>query len=195
MVNFKNITDVPVVESAEGLNLIVNDNGAAKQIAASAVGAQADFNVTDESHPAFIKNKPEVVQADWAETDASNPAFIKNKPVEEWDLDITCNIVFNTDDGNHDFDASEYIVNSGTFEGVKNKILNGIVPKIKARINAGSPVGVDINMIECTECKAGYFPEGVFGDNPEFVGVTAQSAVFESTVYLALNPDNTVVVN
>ena len=26
MANLKNITDVPVVESAEGLNLIVNDN-------------------------------------------------------------------------------------------------------------------------------------------------------------------------
>lgn len=60
MANLKNITDVPVVESAEGLNLIVNDNGAAKQIAASAVGAQADFAVTDETNPAFIKNKPDL---------------------------------------------------------------------------------------------------------------------------------------
>ena len=58
MANLKNITDLPVAESAEGLNLIVNDNGAAKQIAASAVGAQADFAVTDETNPAFIKNKP-----------------------------------------------------------------------------------------------------------------------------------------
>lgn len=38
MANLKNITDVPVAESAEGLNLIVNDNGVAKQIPASAVG-------------------------------------------------------------------------------------------------------------------------------------------------------------
>ena len=37
MANFKNITDLPVAESAEGLNLIVNDSGSAKQIAASAV--------------------------------------------------------------------------------------------------------------------------------------------------------------
>ena len=58
MANLKNITELPVAESAEGLNLIVNDNGAAKQIAASAVGAQADFAVTDEKSPAFIKNKP-----------------------------------------------------------------------------------------------------------------------------------------
>lgn len=39
MANLKNIADLPVAESVEGLNLIVNDNGAAKQIAASAVGA------------------------------------------------------------------------------------------------------------------------------------------------------------
>lgn len=82
-VNLKNITDLPVVESAEGLNLIVNDNGAAKQIAASAVGMQADFNVTDETSPAFIKNKPEIVQADWAETDESSAAFVRNKPRRE----------------------------------------------------------------------------------------------------------------
>lgn len=58
MANLKNIVNLPVVESAEGLNLIVNDNGAAKQIAASAVGARADWNETDVSNPAFIKNKP-----------------------------------------------------------------------------------------------------------------------------------------
>lgn len=80
MANLKNITDLPVAESAEGLNLIVNDNGSAKQIAASAVGAQADFAVTDETSPAFIKNKPEVAQADWAVKDETNPAHLKNKP-------------------------------------------------------------------------------------------------------------------
>ena len=82
-INLKNITDLPVVESAEGLNLIVNDNGAAKQIAASAVGMQADFDVTDETSPAFIKNKPEIAQADWAETDESSAAFVRNKPRRE----------------------------------------------------------------------------------------------------------------
>ena len=80
MANVKNITELPVAESSEGLNLIVNDGGSAKQIAASAVGAQADFSVTDETSPAFIKNKPEVVQADWNVSDETSPAFIKNKP-------------------------------------------------------------------------------------------------------------------
>lgn len=44
MANLKNITDVPVAESAEGLNLIVNDNGVAKQIPASAVGKVKTIN-------------------------------------------------------------------------------------------------------------------------------------------------------
>lgn len=79
MANLKNITDLPIIGSADGVNLIVNDNGSAKQIAAGAVGAQADFNVTDESHPAFIKNKPAVAQSDWSIEDENNPAFIKNK--------------------------------------------------------------------------------------------------------------------
>lgn len=91
MPNFKNITNLPVAESADGLNLIVSDNGSAKQIAASAVGAQADFSVTDKNSPAFIKNKPVAVQSDWAENDEKKPAFIKNKPhrelVYEWNFE------------------------------------------------------------------------------------------------------------
>ena len=58
MANFKSIADLPVAETAEGLNLIVNDNGSAKQVAASAVGAQADWAIEDEKNPGFIKNKP-----------------------------------------------------------------------------------------------------------------------------------------
>lgn len=42
MVNLKNITDVPVAEFAEGLNLIVNDNGAAKQISANMLSSIND---------------------------------------------------------------------------------------------------------------------------------------------------------
>jgi hypothetical protein len=106
MANLKNITDLPVVESAEGLNLIVNDNGSAKQIAASAVGAQAD----------------------WAETDETSPAFVKNKPVEEWDLDVNITVSWSADDSAM---VHSYTVNSGNFESCKNKIINGIQPKTK----------------------------------------------------------------
>ena len=79
MANLKNITDLPVAESAEGLNLIVEDNGSAKRIAAGAVGAQADFAVTDETSPAFIKNKPEVAQADWNQNAPSAADYVKNR--------------------------------------------------------------------------------------------------------------------
>ena len=48
MANLKNIADLPVAESAEGLNLIVNDNGAAKQIAASAVGTSSWNDLKDK---------------------------------------------------------------------------------------------------------------------------------------------------
>jgi hypothetical protein len=95
-----------VVESAEGLNLIVNDNGAAKQIAASAVG----------------------MQADWAETDETSPAFIKNKPVEEWDLDAVIAVTYNVDT---DEFVSSVVVNSARYEDIKNKIIEGIQPKMK----------------------------------------------------------------
>ena len=65
MANVKNITDLPIAESTEGLNLIVNDNGAAKQIAASAVGGGGifiidstadDFNMTDSVYGNTIKD-------------------------------------------------------------------------------------------------------------------------------------------
>lgn len=62
MANLKNITELPLAESTENLNLIVSDNGVAKQIAASALGVggtQSDWNETDETSPAFIMNKPE----------------------------------------------------------------------------------------------------------------------------------------
>ncbi len=58
MSNLKKITEVPVVENVENINLIANSNGAAVQVAANQIGAQADWNETDESSPAFIMNKP-----------------------------------------------------------------------------------------------------------------------------------------
>lgn len=58
MANLKNITELPMAESAEGLNLIVNDNGSVKQIVASEVGAQADWNEMNENSASYIKNKP-----------------------------------------------------------------------------------------------------------------------------------------
>lgn len=164
MANLKNITDLPVAESAEGLNLIVNDNGAAKQIAAGAVGAQAD----------------------WTETDENSPAFVKNKPVEEWDLDFTCELSWNAEDNN--FDIPIYTVNTGTFENVKNKILNG-VPKIKVVINTQMPNGI---VVQSSECQAMYAPENALDGNPEFIIVAFYWAFNEINVFAMLLPDNTI---
>lgn len=58
MNNFVKITDLPVAESADGMNLVGHQNGEAKQIPANKVGVQADWNETDETSPAFILNKP-----------------------------------------------------------------------------------------------------------------------------------------
>ena len=113
MANLKNITDLPVAESAEGLNLIVNDNGAAKQIAASAVGAQAD----------------------WTETDETSPAFIKNKPVEEWDLDLKIDITWNTETSEPNDPI--FTANEGySFEAFSAKVESGEIPKVKIVVNA-----------------------------------------------------------
>lgn len=189
MINLKNITDLPVAESAEGLNLIVNDNGAAKQIAASAVGAQADFAVTDENSPAFIKNKPEVVQADWAVEDETSAAFIKNKPVEEWDLDLTCDITWNSETSAPNTPVAA--VNTGTFENVKNKIFNG-VPKIKFRLNRQMDTGLYIT--QSSECSAIYMPEGVFDENPEMICIFTYCAFDDIHIVMTLLSDNTVTV-
>jgi hypothetical protein len=97
MANLKNITELPLAESADGLNLIVNDNGSAKQIAASAVGAQADFAVTDETSPAFIKNKPTVVQSDWNQNDETAPDYVKNRPFYEDEVEVTYTRTFDKD--------------------------------------------------------------------------------------------------
>lgn len=147
MASLKDITQLPVAESADGLNLIVNDNGAAKQIAASAVGAQADWNVEDVSSPAFIKNKPEVVQADWAVEDEASAAYIKNKPVEEWDLDLTCDITWNADTGAQNepvFTAAE----GYSYDAFVAKVESGDIPKVKFRLNQAQSADATIYFMD-----------------------------------------------
>lgn len=168
MANLKNITDLPVAESAEGLNLIVNDNGAAKQIAASAVGAQAD----------------------WTETDETSPAFIKNKPVD--DLDITVNVTFNDD--SPVFEAS---LNYGTFDMVKNKLLENEPVKIKSQIILTSPndaslIGYENPVINCVS----YMPQNIYGENsnPEAIGLLCNSLLVDAPLAYSILSDNTINV-
>lgn len=149
MANLKNITELPVAESAEGVNLIINDNGAAKQIAASAVGAQAD----------------------WAETDETSPAFIKNKPVEEWDLDIVASMTFNAEDDG--FNAPVYTINKiPSFEELKNKIFNceNIMAKALLSSQRFGASADESSMMESglRQCSYTYFPDG-FDEGTEYI--------------------------
>jgi hypothetical protein len=168
MANLKNIVDLPVAESTEGLNLIVNDNGSAKQIAASAVGAQAD----------------------WAEMDENSPAFVKNKPVEEWDLDLAITLSIDQDDNR----SHEYIINSKkTFEEIKNKIINGIPLNNKISVavylfpDAVYPAYVSLNRLLYY-----YLPSESEGEgSPEYI--TFEIEGLDYMVTLLLNPDDTVV--
>jgi len=185
MANLKNITELPVAESAEGLNLIVNDNGAAKQIAASAVGAQADFAVIDETSPAYIKNKPTQVQADWTETDETSAAFVKNKPVEE--LDFNVEVTINAPDPDTGDRTHSYIVNyMNTFENIKNKFLNGENFKYKVKFIEHESSDAYSYLNRQPEIQYYIYPEEefiCFG----FIGYTSYE------VWLLLNPDDTVV--
>lgn len=54
---------------------------------AGGASVQADWDETDETSPAYIKNKPTIsgdsgasVQSNWAQTDDTQPDYIKNKP-------------------------------------------------------------------------------------------------------------------
>ena len=60
MANLKRITELPVAESAENVNLIIEDAGSAKKIPAHKVGAQADWDEEDTTSPAYILNKPNI---------------------------------------------------------------------------------------------------------------------------------------
>ena len=108
MANLKNITELPVVESAEGLKLIVNDDGRAKQIAASAVGMQADWNVTDESSPAFINNKPHrELMYEWNFEADENPDNCVWQFMENVDEDVSWLTTVSEDTG-WEIEVSQY---------------------------------------------------------------------------------------
>lgn len=175
MANLKNITELPVAESADGLNLIVNDNGAAKQIAASAVGAQADWAVTDETSPAYVRNKPMI------------PTKMSDLE-EEWDFDANVTVSW---DANSSSMVHSYTVNFSNFESCKNKIMNGIQPKAKivwyeqAGENTPSAYGIPYKGMYIIPAEA--MGEG----SPEMIELEVEGMNYD--VYLALLPDNSVM--
>lgn len=82
MTNVKNITDLPIAESTEGLNLIVNDNGAAKQIAADKVGSVKSVNgATPDINGNVEIEIPEGFSGSWND--------LKDKPFYEEVKEVT----------------------------------------------------------------------------------------------------------
>lgn len=96
MANLKKITELPVVDSTEGLNLIVNDNGEAKQIAADAVGKVKTVNGVEPDANGNVEVR---TQPDWNQNDPTAPDYVKNRPFWTDDLvetvfcDVTVTII------------------------------------------------------------------------------------------------------
>ena len=166
MANLKNIVDLPVAESAEGLNLIVNDNGAAKQIAAHEVGAQADFAVTDENSPAFIKNKPAVVKSvNGAQPDENGNVQIdtvsswndlKDKPFYA-EMEVVL--------------EKQVIEGFEVFEGINGQFLAEYPCELNIFLGEKLSVWFDGENYECTTINLPDAPVEIFGfGNPAFVG-------------------------
>lgn len=82
MANLKNITDLPMAESTEGLNLIVNDNGAAKQIAADKVGRVKSVNGAEPDDNGNVEIEiPEEFSGSWNDL-TDKPFYTEEEPVE-----------------------------------------------------------------------------------------------------------------
>ena len=64
--NYKKLTDVALVESAEMPNILIEDDGDIKKISSSNLvtpQTKADWEETDPNNAAFILNKPDLSQA------------------------------------------------------------------------------------------------------------------------------------
>ena len=67
--NYKKLTDVALVESAEMPNILIEDDGDIKKISSSNLvtpQTKADWEETDPNNAAFILNKPDLSQASGA---------------------------------------------------------------------------------------------------------------------------------
>lgn len=128
MANLKNITELPVAESAEGLNLIVNDNGVAKQIAADSVGKVKTVNGTEpDEHGNVEVEIPEGFSGSWndlsdkpfyTETDADGNETVHKidaKYLPDYDLVIEGTYV------NNDL---KWILKKGSYEAIYQKLAN-----------------------------------------------------------------------
>lgn len=74
-----------VVDIVPGSNVTITVSGSSAIISSTGEPqVQSDWNVTDSSSKAYIKNKPTIpaaqVQSNWNETNSSSKAYIQNKP-------------------------------------------------------------------------------------------------------------------
>ena len=112
---FKKLSAVDSVTTPkETAAVLIEEDGVIKKTPKNAIGAQAD----------------------WAETDETNPAFIKNKPVEEpevYDLDIT--VTLNAVYADADPDITYDVHHISSYDEVLEKISNGEALKVKVAFN------------------------------------------------------------
>ena len=132
MANLKNITELPMAESADGLNLIVNDNGAAKQMRVSAVSVQTDWNQNDPTKPDYVKNRP------FYETEDGEVHKIPERYLPD-----------GIGGGSYDFVGAAYSnqrfeILSGGYEAAKAKLESGIIPNIIVAKTYNEDVPLDI---------------------------------------------------
>lgn len=167
MANLRNITELPLAESAEGLNLIVNDGGSAKQIAASAVGAQADWAETDETNPAFIKNKPHrELKYEWnfeADSNPDNCVWVLMENVDEDDISWLTTL---SEDCGWEIEVSQYGLES-YWDSDNNISIDTIYPEIYTTVimnekkhNVGFQNNNYMNAYICTNVPMDYLNGG-----------------------------------
>ena len=95
--NYKKLTDVDLVESAEAPNLLIEEGGDIKKISASNLvtpQTKADWEETDPNSAAFILNKPDLSQAGGANVVTytisgtklwlNNAAATSQSVIDEW---------------------------------------------------------------------------------------------------------------
>ena len=110
MANLKNITNLPMAKSSEGLNLIVNDNGAAKQISADAIGKVKTVNGVEPDDNGNINIEiPKGFSGSWNDLEDKPFYEIEAEPIFEGEIkNSNSNIPLNTTINFEE--AKEYIV-------------------------------------------------------------------------------------
>lgn len=108
------------------------------------------------------------------------------KPKEEWDIDITLTTNYSADEDSSVFEMP--IIDAGSFDNVKTKILNGEIPR--CRVKLSNQTGQDlpkVHTVSDTWCIY-YYPENAASWRLyEHLNFWNQS----DYIYMILTPDGT----